>query len=345
MIVGLTGSLASGKGVVSDFLKEKGFVYLSLSDELRELAKERKINLTRENLQNLGNELREQKGSGALAELIVNKIKNQQYRNVIVDGIRNPAEVKFIRNNLKNFFLLSVDASPKIRFERMKERNRESDPKTWDDFLLVDDRDKGIGEADFGQAVAKCMGMADFILMNNGALEEAQKAVEELYDEMDRKIQRPNWDEYFMDIAKVVAERATCNRGRSGCVIAKNKQILITGYVGSPVGLPHCDEIGHQMKTIIHEDGNKSQHCVRTAHAEQNAICQAAKLGIPIDGATLYCKMTPCSTCAKMIINSGIKKVVCEKKYHLGKESEEMFKQAGVWFEVMNDEVEQYKNQ
>ena len=106
-----------------------------------------------------------------------------------------------------------------------------------------------------------------------------------------------------------------------------------------------ADEIGHQMKTIIHEDGNKSQHCVRTAHAEQNAICQAAKLGIPIDGATLYCKMTPCSTCAKMIINSGIKKVVCEKKYHLGKESEEMFKQAGVWFEVMNDEVEQYKNQ
>lgn len=157
--------------------------------------------------------------------------------------------------------------------------------------------------------------------------------------------QRPSWDEYFMEIAQAVAKRATCERGRSGCVIARDKQIIVTGYVGSPKGLPHCDEVGHQMKTVTHEDGSTSQHCTRTAHAEQNAIVQAAKLGNAINGATLYCKMTPCATCAKMIINAGITRVVCEKKYHAGTESEEMFKQAGIKLEYFNEEVEEYSNQ
>ena len=156
------------------------------------------------------------------------------------------------------------------------------------------------------------------------------------------KTERPSWDEYFMGLVESVAKRATCDRGRSGCVITKDKQILVTGYVGSPKGLPHCDYVGHLMKKVIHEDGSESQHCVRTVHAEQNAICQAAKLGISIDKATLYCKMTPCIVCAKMIINSGIKRVVCEKKYHAGEESEEMFKQAGIKLEILNNEIEKY---
>lgn len=156
---------------------------------------------------------------------------------------------------------------------------------------------------------------------------------------------RPTWDEYFMEVANAVAKRATCDRGRSGCVIARDKQILVTGYVGSPKGMQHCDEIGHQMKTTVHEDGHQSQHCVRTAHAEQNAIVQAAKLGVAIDGATLYCRMTPCAVCGKMIINAGIKRVVCEKRYHAGAESEEMFRQVGIELDYFNDEVEQYAKQ
>ncbi len=156
------------------------------------------------------------------------------------------------------------------------------------------------------------------------------------------KEKRPSWDEYFMEITKAVTKRATCDRGKSGCVITKDRHILVTGYVGAPAGLPHCDEIGHQMKTIINEDGSTSQHCVRTAHAEQNAICQAAKLGISLNGSTLYCKMTPCSTCAKMIINSGIKKVVAEKDYHASKDTKEMFKQARIKLEILNPEVEKY---
>lgn len=161
----------------------------------------------------------------------------------------------------------------------------------------------------------------------------------------DEKYARPSWDEYFMEIARAVAKRATCDRGRSGCVIARDKQILVTGYVGSPKGLAHCDAVGHQMKVTTHEDGHQTQHCVRTAHAEQNAICQAAKLGISIDKATLYCKMTPCTVCAKMIINSGIQKVICEKKYHAGAESEAMFLTAGIGLFYFDATVEKYDKQ
>ena len=157
--------------------------------------------------------------------------------------------------------------------------------------------------------------------------------------------QRPSWDDYFLEVAHAIAKRATCDRGRSGCVIAKNKQLLVTGYVGAPAGLPHCDEAGHQMKKVVHENGRETSHCVRTVHAEQNAICQAAKLGVAIDGATLYCRMTPCRTCAMLIINCGIKRVVCERKYHAGAESEDLFRQANIELEYRNPDVEQYDNQ
>ena len=159
---------------------------------------------------------------------------------------------------------------------------------------------------------------------------------------MSEKYVRPSWDEYFMEVMDSVSKRATCDRGRSGCVIAKGGQILATGYVGSPIGLPHCDDVGHQMKKVLHDDGKVTEHCVRTVHAEQNAICQAAKLGISIDHATLYCRMTPCRTCAMLIINCGIERVVVERKYHAGQESEQMFKEAGVQLVIIHDEVQKY---
>jgi dCMP deaminase len=159
---------------------------------------------------------------------------------------------------------------------------------------------------------------------------------------MPHDYQRPSWDDYFLEIANTVAKRATCDRGRSGCVISRNRHLLVAGYVGSPSGLPHCDEVGHQLKKVVHEDGAVTEHCMRTVHAEQNAICQAAKLGISLEGATLYCRMTPCRVCAMLIINCGIVRVVCERKYHAGAESEGMFRQAGVVLEFKHDEVLKY---
>jgi dCMP deaminase len=161
----------------------------------------------------------------------------------------------------------------------------------------------------------------------------------------EEKYIRPTWDEYFIEVAHTIAKRATCDRGRSGCVIARDRQILVTGYVGSPKGLPHCDEVGHLLKKVTHDDGHTTHHCMRTVHAEQNAVCQAARLGISLEGATLYCRMTPCRTCAMLIINCGINRVVCEYKYHAGEESEMMFAQAGIELHYVHDTVLEYKQQ
>ena len=118
--------------------------------------------------------------------------------------------------------------------------------------------------------------------------------------------QRPSWDDYFMDISLQVAKRSTCGRLRVGAIIVKDRRILTTGYNGAPAGLPHCDEVGHLMV-----DG----HCVRTLHAEQNAIIQAALHGVSVAGSTLYVTHQPCLTCAKMIINAGIRRVVYAGHY------------------------------
>lgn len=153
---------------------------------------------------------------------------------------------------------------------------------------------------------------------------------------------RPNWDEYFFEIMRSIAKRGTCSRGRSGCVIAKDKQLISAGYVGSPIGEDHCDDVGHLYQKRYDANGNYSMHCVRTVHAEQNAICQAAKRGVSIEGSTLYCHMTPCPVCAKMIINCGIRKVVCLKRYHDGEEAERLFLRAGVALEHESEEEEEY---
>ena len=145
-----------------------------------------------------------------------------------------------------------------------------------------------------------------------------------------QKNERPSWDDYFLELANAASNRATCDRGKSGCVIVRDKQILATGYVGSPAGLPHCDDVGHLMKKVIQENGEISEHCLRTVHAEQNAICQAAKRGISIEGATIYTRMTPCRTCAMLLINCGIQRVVCERKYQLAEESEQLFVEASI---------------
>ena len=159
------------------------------------------------------------------------------------------------------------------------------------------------------------------------------------------KHKRPSWDEYFIGMIDIVGSRGTCDRGRSGAILVKDKRILATGYVGSPIGLPHCDEVGHDMHTITQEDGTVSRHCLRTAHAELNVIANAARFGVAVDGATIYCKMVPCYTCAKTIINAGIKRLVAFRDYHATAQTKKIFKQAGIKLEIIHKEVESYKDQ
>jgi len=117
---------------------------------------------------------------------------------------------------------------------------------------------------------------------------------------------RPSWDEYFMDIASEVAKRSTCPRLQVGAILVRDRRILTTGYNGAPAGTAHCTEVGCKMV---------NGHCIRTVHAEQNAIIQAALHGVSTQGSTLYTTHEPCQICTKMLINAGVVKIVYGEDY------------------------------
>lgn len=146
---------------------------------------------------------------------------------------------------------------------------------------------------------------------------------------------RPTWDQYFLDMLSSVRARASCDRGRSAAILTKRNRIISTGYVGSPAGLPSCDEIGHDLIEV--NDGNMvSQHCVRTFHAEMNAILGCAREGVSTDGSTLYCHMVPCRNCGMAVIQAGIVRVVALNPYQKDHETRKMFDIAGIELVVVN---------
>jgi len=143
---------------------------------------------------------------------------------------------------------------------------------------------------------------------------------------------RPSWDEYFMTIAADVSRRSTCLRRHVGAILVVDRRLLATGYNGAPTGVPHCSESGCLRQQMAVPSGERHELC-RGLHAEQNAIIQAAKHGVRIDGAALYTTHHPCSMCAKMAINAGIKRIVCREDYpdDLGKD---LLRLGGVKLEV-----------
>lgn len=145
---------------------------------------------------------------------------------------------------------------------------------------------------------------------------------------MEKKIKRPDWDAYFLDIAKLVSKRSTCLRRKVGALIVKNRRILTTGYNGTPTGIIHCEVTGCLREKLKVPSGERHELC-RGLHAEQNSIIQAALYGVNIKGGTLYCTNQPCSICAKMLINAGIKEIVMESGYP-DKMAKEFFDEAGI---------------
>lgn len=185
MIIGLTGTMASGKDAVADILKKKGYVYFSLSDEVRLEAQARKIEMTRENLQNLGNEMRKAEGNSVLAQRVLMKISDPK-KNYVVNGIRNPAEVAELKN-WPGFYLISVDAPQDLRFQRLMTRNRPSDPKIFYQFMKADNKDQGLGEEESGQQVAACIKLADVSIFNDFSIERLTDKVAFLIQQIQNK--------------------------------------------------------------------------------------------------------------------------------------------------------------
>ncbi len=312
-IIGLTGYLGSGKGELVKLLQKRGFTYVSLSDAVRQEATTQGLEHTRDHLQNVGNQLREEHGAGVLGKKIRETVEQELERRWVIDGIRNPGEWEEL-TKLPGFQMIGVTASPEIIVERITERDREGTPLSREEILEKLARERGVGEPPEGQQVQRTLDHADYLIVNEGSLDDLEAKLTH-FERLETGEDRPSFHEVFMEIAYTWSKRATCLRRRVGAVIAKDKQQLTAGYNGAPRGVPHCAEMGGCLRAKLGIPSGQRAEICRGTHAEQNAITQAAKFGISIEGSTLYCNTFPCVICAKMILNAGITTVIYDSDY------------------------------
>lgn len=325
MIIGLTGKNGSGKTAISEYLKSRGFECHSLSDEIREEVRRRNREITREVLIEVGNELRERFGPGVLAERILARLERD--RNYVVDSIRNPSEVEVLRRR-KDFTLLAVEADRLTRFERTRVRGREGAPQTLSEFVAHEERELASANP-AAQQLEATGGMADLVVTNDGTIDDLHRRLDDLVSPMMSRFSRPDWDEYFMSIAKVVAMRSNCMKRKVASIIVKDKRVISTGYNGTPRGAKNCNEGGCPRCNGMAESGTALDECL-CCHGEENAITQAAYHGTSLKGSTLYTTFAPCLLCTKMIINSGIHEVVFNQDYPLNDRALSLLRECGV---------------
>jgi len=175
LIIGLTGPMGAGHGVVASYLKEKGFSYSSTSDRIREECQRRGIKITRKSLQKIGDELRYRFGPEILARRTWEMVS--KFPLAVIDSIRGIAEVDFLKSKA-NFYLIGITAPQKIRYQRIVSRQRESDPVTWEKFLSADKKDFKSGQGKFGRNINACFKKADFLLVNEGTIKQLEKRIE-----------------------------------------------------------------------------------------------------------------------------------------------------------------------
>ncbi len=325
MIIGLTGPNAAGKGEAARFLEAKGFHYLSLSDVIREELQKAGRPVTRENLIQMGRRLRAQFGNDYLARRILEQLEAD--KNYIVDSIRHPDEVRALRSR-GDFRLVSVNADPRVRFERIKARARESDPQDFDDFLRLEQEEATRRHSE-GQDLVNTMALADVTLANNGSLEDLHGELARIVQTWASELDRPSWDEYFMGMARMASLRANCLKRKVGAVIVRDRRVVSTGYNGTPRGTRNCYEGGCPRCNSLADSGTRLDECL-CSHAEENAITQAAYHGVSVKDGILYTTYSPCLTCTKMIINAGIREVVYNQAYPLSETAFNLLKEAGV---------------
>jgi dCMP deaminase len=327
VILGVSGTNGAGKGELIEFLRARSFYPLSLSDVLREELKLRGESETRERMIAIGNELRGRLGSGALAEKVCTRLTID--RNWAIDSIRHPAEVEALRKHAGKggFKLIWVDADAALRFERLRSRGRPGDPTSLDKLLEQEGRERG-GQGDSAQQLDAVAALADFRVRNEGSLQALYAEVQKIL-EASGGFARPNWDEYFLQVVKVVASRSNCVKRHVGAVIQRDRRIVSTGYNGTPRGTRNCNEGGCPRCNSFAESGTRLDECL-CSHGEENAITQAAYHGVSVRGATLYTTFFPCLFCTKLIINAGIEEVVYGTTYHLEDVARGLLEQAGV---------------
>jgi dCMP deaminase len=325
MILGIAGLYASGKGEAIHFLVARSFAAFSLSDVIREELARRGESEGRERMIEFGNALRAEGGPGALAQRLLPKL--QRDRNTVIDSIRHPGEVEVLRGASKDFRLVWIDAAEPARLERIRSRARAGDPTTLAELRRLEGRELGSADPAAQQLLA-VRALADDVVVNDGSLAELHEQLQRLL-RSNLGFERPDWDEYFMNIARVVAARSNCVKRKVASVITVDRRIIATGYNGTPRGVTNCNEGGCPRCNAFAPAGSGLGDCV-CSHGEENALVQAAYHGVAVRGATLYTTFCPCLLCTKMIINAGIAEVVYSAAYPLGDLSLALLREAGV---------------
>lgn len=332
MIIGITGTKASGKGVIAKILEDNGFTYSSLSDCVRDEAKARGLEKhTVANLQDIGNEMREKHGNQIWATKALEKIGERE--NYVLDGVRNSGEIEELRKRIDTL-IIGVDADQKTRYKRLIEHGRPSDPKDWDSFIEMEKRDHGEAGKNSGQQVKLCMAIADYTSWNDYNLKEkleedfihGKKGFMNLIKGSKRR--RPSFDENFMNEAFQWGHRSTCLRREVGSVMVKENRFISQGYNGPARGSNHCGELGGCLREKLNIPSGTRDEICRAIHGEINAILNIATREERL-GSSMYVTTYPCTSCARIISNSGIKEVIYWASYN-APESEEIFKENGI---------------
>jgi len=325
MILGVAGPYAAGKGEVVAFLAARSFTVHSLSDVIRDELARQGLDETRERMIATGNALRAAEGPGALAKRLLTKLPSD--RNAVVDSIRHPAEVEALRAATSRFRLVWVDANEAVRFERLRSRGRGGDPTSLEELRRLEGLERGSDDPT-AQQLEAVRALADDVLVNDGSVAALHEQLQRLL-RSNLAFERPDWDEYFMDIARVVAARSNCVKRKVAAVVTVDRRIIATGYNGTPRGVTNCNEGGCPRCNSFAEAGTALGECL-CSHAEENAITQSAYHGVSVRGGTIYTTLCPCLMCTKMIINAGIVEVVYSAEFPLGDVSLGLLREAGV---------------
>jgi dCMP deaminase len=325
MILGIAGPYASGKGEAVAFLGARSFAVHSLSDVIREELARRGLSETRERMIETGNALRAAEGPGALAKRLLPRLSPD--RNAVVDSIRHPAEVEVLRAASPRFRLIWIDAEEGARLARIRSRGRAGDPESLEELRRLEGLERGSDDPSTQQLLA-VRALADEVISNDGSLEELHAQLARLL-RSNLYFERPDWDDYFMSIARVVAARGNCVKRKVAAVITVDRRIIATGYNGTPRGTTNCNEGGCPRCNSFAPGGSDLGECL-CSHAEENAITHSAYHGVSVRGGTLYTTLCPCLMCTKMIINAGIAEVVYSAEYPLGDVSLRLLREAGV---------------
>ena len=364
LIVGLTGAFGSGTTFLADnFFAKMGFTKYSLSEVLKaKYAEETGApHASRHDLQEFGNKLRKD-DSSILAKEVNNRyiLKCNQDEDIVVDSIRNPAEIKFFREKYPEFILVGVFADYEIRWERAKDTYSGSK----DRFDADEQKDKGTFEPQFGQRISDCFFESDLILSNNDSI--SIEGENQSYRDMLAKISaylnalknpassNPTLKETLMAAAYTSGRRSKCIKRKVGAVIAdKYDRIISSGFNGVPFGLQECgpllgkcyrdvkrEDIGKKISENLEiEDVNKAIGIVkknvkllelcRALHGEESAILNLVGRGVDLADSTIYVTTYPCNLCANKIVQAGIKNVIYFEPYPV-EEAKKIFREANI---------------